>query len=82
MCIIVGSSGRNCVLIILFQLYGSKTGLFESNLFWVGQYDNMTISPPPPHPTPPLQLKLDMIKNVYVNISSVDFTFIPLSNLL
>ena len=33
---IVGSSGRNFVLIILFQLQGSKTGLFESNLFWVG----------------------------------------------
>ena len=46
MCIIVGSSGRNCVLIIFFQLYGSKTGLFESNLVWVGQYYNMT------HPTP------------------------------
>ena len=36
---IIGSSGRECVLIILFQLYGSKAGRFESNLFWVGQYD-------------------------------------------
>ena len=27
---IIGSSGRDCVLIILFQLYGCKTGLFES----------------------------------------------------
>ena len=36
---IIGSSGRDCALIILFQLYGSKTGLFESNLFWVDQYD-------------------------------------------
>ena len=39
---IIGSSGRNFVLIILFQLYGSKAGLFEGNLFWVGQHD-----PPP-----------------------------------
>ena len=36
---IIGSSGRDYVLIILFQLHGSKGGLFESNLFWVGQYD-------------------------------------------
>ena len=35
---IIDSSGKDCVLIILFQLYGSKAGLFESNLFWVGQY--------------------------------------------
>ena len=35
---IIGSS----VLIILFQFYGSKTELFESSLFWMGQYD-----PPP-----------------------------------
>ena len=35
---IVGFSGRDCVLIILFQLYGSKTRLSEGNLFWVGQY--------------------------------------------
>ena len=39
MCTIIGSSGRECVLIILFQLYGSKAGLFEGDLFWVGQYD-------------------------------------------
>ena len=26
-------------LIILFQLYGSKSGLFGGNLFWVGQND-------------------------------------------
>ena len=37
-----GSSGKDCVLIILFHFHGSKAGLFESNLFWVGQYD-------PPH---------------------------------
>ena len=35
MCTIIGSSGRDCVLIILFQFYGSKAGLFESNLIWV-----------------------------------------------
>ena len=34
---IIGSSGSDCVLIILFQLYGSR--LFEDDLFWVGQYD-------------------------------------------
>ena len=39
------SSGRGCGLIILFQLYRFKTGIFESNLFWVGQYD------PPPKPS-------------------------------
>ena len=43
MCTIIGSSGWEFVLIILFQLYGSKAGLFDSDLFWVGQYD----SPPP-----------------------------------
>ena len=41
---ITGSSGRDCILIILFQIYGSKAGLFEGNLFWVGQY-----APPPPN---------------------------------
>ena len=39
LCTIIGSSGRDCVLIILFELYGSKTGFFEGNLFWVGHYD-------------------------------------------
>ena len=29
----IGSSGRDCVLIILLQLYDSKTSLFEDNLF-------------------------------------------------
>ena len=33
---IVRSYGKECVLTILFQLYGSKAGLFDSNLFWVG----------------------------------------------
>ena len=33
MCTIIGSSGRDCGLIILFQLYGSTAGFFESNLF-------------------------------------------------
>ena len=36
---IIGSSGRDCILIILFQLYGSKAGFFEGDLFWVDQYD-------------------------------------------
>ena len=33
---IIGSSGMGRVLIILFQPYGSKVGLFEDSLFWVG----------------------------------------------
>ena len=37
--IMIGPSGRDCVLITLFQLYGSKAGLFEGNSFWVGQCD-------------------------------------------
>ena len=37
---IIGSSGRDCVLIILFQLYGTRAGLFEGNLSWVGQYEH------------------------------------------
>ena len=39
---IIGFHGRDYVLIILFQIYGSKAGLFESNLFWVGQYDSLS----------------------------------------
>ena len=39
---IIGYSGRDCVLIILFQLYGSKTGPFQVNLFWLGKYDPRT----------------------------------------
>ena len=35
---IIRSSGKVCVLIILFQLYGSKAGLLDSNLFWVGHF--------------------------------------------
>ena len=35
----IDSSRRDCVLIIPFQLYGSKAGPFEDSLFWVGQYD-------------------------------------------
>ena len=42
---IIGFFERVFGLIILFQLYGSKAGLFESNLFWVGQYD------PTPNPS-------------------------------
>ena len=37
---IIGSSGRDCVLIILFQLYGTRAGLFEGNLSGVGQYEH------------------------------------------
>ena len=38
----IGSFRRDCILVIFFQLYGSKAGLFEGNLFWVGQYDPLT----------------------------------------
>ena len=36
---IIGSSARNCVLIILFQLYNFKAELLGGNSFHVGQYD-------------------------------------------
>ena len=36
---IIGSSGKGCVL--------TKTGLFEGNLFGVGQYDTPPSLPPP-----------------------------------
>ena len=36
---IIGSSRRDCVLIILFQLHGSKAAPSGGNSFWVGQYD-------------------------------------------
>ena len=39
MCTIVGSSVRDFVLIIFFQLYDSKIRLLEINIFWVGKYD-------------------------------------------
>ena len=35
MCAIIGS-GRDCFLIILFQIYSAKAGLFQGNLFWMG----------------------------------------------
>ena len=38
----IKSSGGDCVLIILFQFYGFKTGLFQGNLFSVGQQDPPT----------------------------------------
>ena len=38
MCTIIGSSERDCVLIILFDFYDFMAGLFEGSLFWVGQY--------------------------------------------
>ena len=42
---IIGSSGRDCVLIILFQLYGCKAEPFEDSLFWVGHYDLPHLQP-------------------------------------
>ena len=35
---IIGSSGRDSIL-ILFQPYSSKAGIFESNLLRAGHYD-------------------------------------------
>ena len=50
---ILGSSRRDCVLIILFQLYDSKSGPFAGNLFGVSVWH----SPPPP-PPPPTNLQI------------------------
>ena len=47
---IIGSSGRKCVLIILFQLYGSKTG-FLKVIYSLGR----SIWPPS-HPSPNLHI--------------------------
>ena len=35
---IIGSSGRDCVLIIWFIFNDSRAGLFDGDLFCVGQY--------------------------------------------
>ena len=43
MCTIIGSYGRDCALIILFQLYGPNVWLFEGNFFWVQQYNNSNL---------------------------------------
>ena len=51
MCTIIGSSGRDCVLINLLEVYGSKAELFESTLLEVGQYD------------PPLNLHIERRTN-------------------
>ena len=36
---IKGFSGRDCILVMLFQLYDSRTWLFDGNLFFLGPYD-------------------------------------------
>ena len=36
---IIGSFGKDCVLKCISS-YGSKAELFESNLFWMGQYNH------------------------------------------
>ena len=41
---IIGSSGKGCVSVILFKLNGTKDGLFEDNLFWVGQHNHFQSS--------------------------------------
>ena len=58
---IIGSSRRDCVLVILFQLYGSWAGLFEGDSFWVGQYDKLPLPPPSP-PLPIFILKEELIQ--------------------
>ena len=37
---IIGSPGRDCILIILFQVYGSRDGVFEGYFILEGQYDH------------------------------------------
>ena len=39
---IISASRRDCALVTLIQIYGSKAGFFEGNLFWVGKYDPPT----------------------------------------
>ena len=50
MCTIIGSSGSNCALIILFQLYGSKAELLK--VIYSG-WSVLPSAPPPPPPLPP-----------------------------
>ena len=46
MCTIIGSSGSNCALIILFQLYGSKAELLK--VIYSGWSVLPSATPPPP----------------------------------
>ena len=39
MCTIIGSSRSNCVLIISFELYGCRAGLFEGDLLQEGNFN-------------------------------------------
>ena len=48
MCTIIGSSGSNCALIILFQLYGSKAELLK--VIYSG-WSVLPSAPPPPPQT-------------------------------
>ena len=41
--LIMSFYGKECVLVVLFQRYGSMAGFFESNLFWVGQYEPLSL---------------------------------------
>ena len=72
MCTIIGSSGRDCVLITLFQLYGSKAGLFQDRLFWVDQYDSLS-----PHQTFILEDKLIQYQYKLMRLLSSLFKVIP-----
>ena len=59
MCTSIGSSGRDCVLIILLQLYSSRGQLVEGDLFWVVHYDH------PPMPPPTFVLEEELIQYKY-----------------
>ena len=50
---IIGSTGKYCVLITFFQLYGPRAGLVECDLKWVVQYN-----PPSPPPQPSTQFSI------------------------
>ena len=63
----IGPCGRDCVLIILFQFYGTKAELFVGILLWVGQYD--------PYPQPSYWKKSQ--SNINIQFLSNLFKIIP-----
>ena len=59
MCTIIGSSGSNCALIILFQLYGSKAELLKVI------YSGWFVLPPAPPPPPTFILEEELVQYQY-----------------
>ena len=59
MCTIIGSSGSNCALIILFQLYGSKGVLF------MVIYSGWSLLPSAPPPPPTFILEEELVQYQY-----------------